>query len=139
MLWTEYARKDGDTPCAAGCIGCSDAFAKTEKGRSICKRRKETIERSFTEAKVHHGLRFARMLVICNMREQSFLTAVVQNIKRLAAAFSASFLFPPYLFTRFTIFTKSTICHNDGFVRDLSVTLMRHALRLMLCHYSIPR
>lgn len=57
---------------------------KTAIGRRIYEWRKETIERSFTEAKVNHGLRFARMCGIQNMREQSFLTAAVQNMKRLA-------------------------------------------------------
>ena len=38
------------------------SFTKTPQGRSIYNRRKETIERSFAEAKVNHGLRFARML-----------------------------------------------------------------------------
>ncbi len=47
--------------------------------------KKETVERSFAEAKVNHGLRFARMLGLRNMQEQSFLTAAVQNIKRLIA------------------------------------------------------
>ena len=61
-------------------------FTKTSQGKSIYNRRKETIERSFAEAKVNHGLRFARMLGIQNMREQCFLTATVQNIKRLVAA-----------------------------------------------------
>ena len=62
---------------------------KTAVGRRIYEWRKETIERSFAEAKVNHGLRFARMCGIQNMREQSFLTAAVQNMKRLAKAFSA--------------------------------------------------
>ena len=48
-------------------------------------------EVKLAEAKVHHGLRFARMLGIQNMREQCFLTAAVQNIKRLVKAF-----FPPF-------------------------------------------
>ena len=61
------------------------AFTKTAKGKRIYNWRKETIERSFAEAKVNHGLRFARMLGLQNMREQSFLTASVQNIKRLAS------------------------------------------------------
>ncbi|MBR3333919.1 MAG: transposase [Clostridia bacterium] len=43
-------------------------------------------KRSFAEAKEYHGLRFARMLGIQNMREQCFLTAAAQNIKRLAMA-----------------------------------------------------
>ena len=67
-------------------------FTKTSQGKRIYNRRKETIERSFAEAKVNHGLRFARMLGIKNMREQCFLTAAVQNIKRLVAACFPSFM-----------------------------------------------
>ena len=63
------------------------SFTKTPQGRSIYNRRKETIERSFAEAKVNHGLRFARMLGIRNMREQCFLTAAIQNIKRMGSSF----------------------------------------------------
>ena len=62
-------------------------FTNTPQGKRIYAWRKETIERSFAEAKENHGLRFARMLGIQNMREQCFLTAAVQNIKRLAKAF----------------------------------------------------
>ena len=61
------------------------AFTKTAKGRRIYTWRKETIERYFAEAKQNHGLRYARMPGIRNMREQCFLTVTVQNIKRLAA------------------------------------------------------
>lgn len=61
-------------------------FTKTTNGRRIYSWRKETIERSFAEAKENHGLRFARMLGIKNMREQCFLTAAAQNIKRLVMA-----------------------------------------------------
>ena len=63
-----------------------DAFTKTHRGKRIYGWRKETIERSFAEAKENHGLRYARMLGIRNMREQCFLTAAVQNIKRLVAS-----------------------------------------------------
>ena len=71
------------------------AFTKTDIGKRIYERRKETIERSFAEAKVNHGLRYARMLGIRNMREQCFLTAAVQNIKRLVASLLSIFLFLP--------------------------------------------
>ena len=54
-----------------------DAFTKTSSGKRIYAWRKETIERSFAEAKELHGLRYARMLGIRNMYEQSFLTAAV--------------------------------------------------------------
>ena len=63
-------------------------FTKTQNGRRIYEWRKQTIERSFAEAKENHGLRYARMLGIRNMREQYFLTAAVQNMKRLVMAFS---------------------------------------------------
>ena len=69
----------------------ADAFTKTAAGKRIYKWRKETIERSFAEAKELHGLRFARMLGIRNMYEQSFLTAAVQNMKRIAKAFHSLF------------------------------------------------
>ncbi|HWR22329.1 MAG TPA: transposase, partial [Feifaniaceae bacterium] len=46
----------------------------------------ETIERSFADAKELHGLRYARMRGIRNMREQSFLTAAVQNMKKIVKA-----------------------------------------------------
>ena len=62
------------------------AFTKTLNGKRLYNWRKETIERSFAEAKENHGLRCARMLGIQNMREQCFLTAAVQNIKRLIKA-----------------------------------------------------
>ena len=68
------------------------AFTNTPKGKRLYAWRKETIERSFAEAKENHGLRFARMLGIQNMREQCFLTAAVQNMKRLAKAFSLRFI-----------------------------------------------
>ena len=64
----------------------ADAFTKTYNGKRLYAWRKQTIERSFAEAKELHGLRFARMLGIRNMYEQSFLTAAVQNMKRIAKA-----------------------------------------------------
>lgn len=63
-------------------------FTKTTIGKRNYRWRKETIERSFAEGKQNHGLCFARMLGIQNMREQCFLIAAVQNMKRLAKAFS---------------------------------------------------
>jgi len=75
------------------------AFTKTHNGRRIYSWRKQTVERSFAEAKENHGLRFARMLGIENMREQCFLTAAVQNMKRLIKAF---------FFACFTVFIWKT-------------------------------
>ena len=74
----------------------ADAFTKTSSGKRIYAWRKETIERSFAEAKELHGLRHARMLGIRNMYEQSFLSAAVQNMKRIARAFRFLFYALPY-------------------------------------------
>ena len=68
-------------------------FTRTSQGKRIYAWRRETIERSFAEAKENHSLRFARMLGIRNMCEHCFLTAAVQNMKRLAKAFSITHIF----------------------------------------------
>lgn len=81
-------------------------FTKTSQGAQIYAWRKETIERSFAEAKENHGLRFARMLGIQNMREQCFLTAAVQNMKRLAKAFFVKSKF--YCILKAHVLTRKT-------------------------------
>ena len=75
----------------------ADAFTKTSSGKRIYAWRKETIERSFAEAKELHGLSYARMLGIRNMYEQSFLTAAIQDMKRIAKAFWLIYLLLLYL------------------------------------------
>ena len=98
MLLGQIQQKAGDAPCMAGALEQADAFGKTSSGKRIYAWRKETIERSFAEAKELHGLRYARMLGIRNMYEQSFLTAAVQNMKRIARAFRSLFSVLPYAF-----------------------------------------
>jgi hypothetical protein len=61
-------------------------FTKTDRGKSIYKRRKETIERSFADSKQLHGLRYCHMRGMDNVREQCLLTATVQNMKKIARA-----------------------------------------------------
>ena len=61
---------------------------KTEKGASIYKRRKETVERSFADSKELHGLRYCRMRGINKVFEQCLLTATAQNIKKIARLLS---------------------------------------------------
>ena len=98
MLLGPFRQKAGDAPCMAGALEQADAFTKTSSGKRIYAWRKETMERSFAEAKELHGLRYARMLGIRNMYEQSFLTAAVQNMKRIAKAFRSLFSVLPYAF-----------------------------------------
>lgn len=59
-------------------------FTKTDKGKSIYKRRKETVERSFADSKELHGLRYCRLRGLEKVSEQCLLTAAVQNMKKIA-------------------------------------------------------
>lgn len=60
------------------------AFTKTDKGKRIYKKRKETVERSFADSKELHGLRYCRLRGLAGVSEQCLLTAVAQNIKKIA-------------------------------------------------------
>ena len=53
-------------------------------GKEFYKRRKETIERCFADAKELHGLRYARYRGRSKVLEQCLLTACAQNIKKMA-------------------------------------------------------
>lgn len=66
-------------------------FTKTDKGKWLYKRRKETIERSFADSKNLHGLRYARFRGIKKVSEQCLLTAAVQNMKKIARVLSHYF------------------------------------------------
>ena len=54
-------------------------------GKMLYPRRKETIERSFADAKELHGLRYCRFRGLEKVREQCLMVAAVQNIKRIAS------------------------------------------------------
>lgn len=54
------------------------------RGKQIYKRRKETVERSFADAKQLHGYRYARFRGLNGVREQCLMTAICQNIKKMA-------------------------------------------------------
>lgn len=64
-------------------------------GKRIYKRRKETVERSFADAKQLHGHRYARMRGLSNVREQCLLAAASQNIKKIALLLSRGPQMPP--------------------------------------------
>jgi len=67
-----------------------DAHRLEPRGKQIYQRRKETVERSFADAKQLHGHRYARMRGLDKVQEQSLLAAVAQNIKKIALLLSAS-------------------------------------------------
>ena len=57
-------------------------------GKRIYKRRKETVERSFADAKQLHGHRYARMRGLIKVQQQCLLAAAAQNIKKIALLIS---------------------------------------------------
>jgi hypothetical protein len=64
----------------------TDAHRKTARGKAIYKRRKETVERSFADAKQLHGHRYARFRGLIKVQWQCLLAASAQNIKKIAMA-----------------------------------------------------
>jgi hypothetical protein len=65
-----------------------DGHRLEPRGKKIYKRRKETVERSFADAKQLHGHRYAKMRGMTNVREQCLLAATAQNIKKIALLLS---------------------------------------------------
>ncbi|MEF2074842.1 IS1182 family transposase [Consotaella aegiceratis] len=64
----------------------TDAHRLTPWGKAIYKRRKETVERSFADAKQLHGHRYARFRSLIRVSCQCLLAAAAQNIKKIALA-----------------------------------------------------
>lgn len=56
----------------------------TPQGKKIYERRKETVERSFADAKELHGHRYARFRGLEKVRAQCLMAAAAQNIKKIA-------------------------------------------------------
>lgn len=56
----------------------------TDFGKYLQQKRRETVERSFADAKELHGLRYARYRGLKNVTEQCLMTAVAMNIKKIA-------------------------------------------------------
>jgi transposase len=66
----------------------NDANRHTAWGKAIYRRRKETVERSFADAKQLHGHRYARFRSLVKVRVQCLLAASAQNIKKIALCLS---------------------------------------------------
>ena len=54
------------------------------RGKAIKIRRCETVERSFADAKQLHGYRYARFRGLVRVEAQCLMTAIVQNMKKIA-------------------------------------------------------
>lgn len=64
----------------------TDANRLTDWGKAIYKRRKETVERSFADAKQLHGHRYARFRSLIRVQWQCLMAATAQNLKKIALA-----------------------------------------------------
>jgi len=65
-------------------------FRDSERGQYLKRRRSETIERSFADAKQLHGYRYARFRGIEKVETQALMTAMAQNIKKMVMMMSKS-------------------------------------------------
>ena len=79
-----YAKRECEQSGIAPCIERLNEHRLTAWGKRLYKRRKETVERSFADAKQLHGHRYARMRGIDKVREQCLLAAACQNMKKMA-------------------------------------------------------
>ena len=87
-------------------------FGKTKEGKALYKRRKETIERSFADAKQLHGHRYARMRGLAKVLEQCLLAAACQNMKKIALLIARFYAF--CLLSRFQRSGRSMIAGSIG-------------------------
>jgi len=65
-------------------------------GKRLYKRRKETVERSFADAKQLHGHRYARMRGLSRVQQQCLLAATAQNIKKIALLLTQTWSNTPF-------------------------------------------
>lgn len=61
-----------------------NAHRLSPTGKRLYKRRKETVERSFADAKELHGHRYARYRGVAKVRGQALLAGACQNMKKMA-------------------------------------------------------
>ncbi|UVK50843.1 IS1182 family transposase [Mesorhizobium sp. AR02] len=66
----------------------TDANRLTAWGKAVYRRRKETVERSFADAKQLHGHRYARFRSLTRVACQCLIAAAAQNMKKIALALS---------------------------------------------------
>lgn len=95
-------------------VDTAECIRKTPEGKALYKKRKETIERVFADAKEKHGMRYTQYRGLARVKMQVGLTYACMNLKKLAtwmrkppsgggfrpifAQFSASF-FPVFHFS----------------------------------------
>lgn len=88
------------------------AHRLTPEGKAIYKRRKETVERSFADAKELHGHRYARYRGLAKVRAQCLLAGACQNMKKIARLLARALL----AFKRRSISTKTVFLPCQRFL-----------------------
>jgi transposase len=74
-----------------------DHHRLTDVGKRLYARRKETVERSFADAKQLHGHRYARLRGLDKVKEQCLLAAACQNMKKIALVKTRKAVLSPIL------------------------------------------
>jgi transposase len=72
-----------------------NANRRTERGKMLYAKRKETVERSFADSKELQGHRYAKMRGLSKIREQCLLCAAAFNMKKIALHLSRGGRKPP--------------------------------------------
>ncbi|WP_036957720.1 transposase, partial [Pseudoalteromonas piscicida] len=62
----------------------ANAIRLSDWGKKLYRRRAETVERSFADAKQHHGHRYCRYRGLSKVTAQCLLAAACQNMKKMA-------------------------------------------------------
>ena len=65
-------------------VDTAAAIRRTPEGKELYKRRKETIERVFADAKEKHGMRYTQYRGLAKVKMQVSLTFTCMNLKKLA-------------------------------------------------------
>ena len=89
-----------------------DQHRLSEYGKRVYARRKETVERSFADAKELHGHRYARFRGLSKVQEQSLLSAACQNMKKIAMMLAPTGLFSAILWL-LTTFGRGYCCLRE--------------------------
>lgn len=92
-IWSEY-------------VEMAEDFRHSPEGKESYKRRKETIERVFADAKEKHGMRYTNHRGLARVKKWVMLKLACMNLKKLAVwAWRDAFisLIPPLFFDRFLL------------------------------------
>ena len=100
-----------------------DAHRLTPAGKRYYARRKETVERSFADAKQLHGHRYARFRGLSRVQAQCLLAAACQNMKKIALLLARLLGLLPPLFPPLAVLSRDCADVGRHFCRFSEITL----------------